>query len=206
MGTARTARAIAHVRRNFVAYLALFIALGGTSYAASQLPKNSVGTKQLKKKAVTKPKLAKSAIKALSGKRGPQGVPGPLPPSKSASVDPNPDVTLTNSDQVLMTATIKTDRKSRIFANGIGEFAGSGNPEVDCVMNITPPGGSPAPMGQRFQLEYFIGLHLPSPAAGAKVEPAGTYKVDFACKNDNTSGSQSAAFQHGEMGLNAMAP
>lgn len=33
--------------------LALFVALGGTTYAAATLPKNSVGTKQLKKNAVT---------------------------------------------------------------------------------------------------------------------------------------------------------
>lgn len=28
-----------------IAYLALFVALGGTAYAATQLPKNSVGPK-----------------------------------------------------------------------------------------------------------------------------------------------------------------
>lgn len=41
-----------------VSIIALFAALGGTSYAAFSLPKNSVGTKQLKDKAVTKAKLA----------------------------------------------------------------------------------------------------------------------------------------------------
>ena len=35
------------IRKHPVAYLALFIALGGTSYAATQLPTNSVGTDQL---------------------------------------------------------------------------------------------------------------------------------------------------------------
>ncbi len=35
------------IRRNPIAYLALFIALGGTSFAATQLPANSVGTGQL---------------------------------------------------------------------------------------------------------------------------------------------------------------
>jgi hypothetical protein len=35
------------IRKHPVAYLALFIALGGTSYAATQLPANSVGTDQL---------------------------------------------------------------------------------------------------------------------------------------------------------------
>ena len=36
-------RARSHIRANTVAYLALFVALGGTSYAAVSLPRNSVG-------------------------------------------------------------------------------------------------------------------------------------------------------------------
>ena len=38
---------------NVVATLAIFIALGGISYAATNLSKNSVGTKQIKGNAVT---------------------------------------------------------------------------------------------------------------------------------------------------------
>ena len=38
--------------------IALFIALGGTSYAATQLPANSVGTKQIQSGAVTPAKLS----------------------------------------------------------------------------------------------------------------------------------------------------
>lgn len=40
-----------------VSITALFVALGGTGYAAFSLPKNSVGTTQLKNRAVTKAKL-----------------------------------------------------------------------------------------------------------------------------------------------------
>jgi hypothetical protein len=42
---------------NVIASLALFVALGGASYAAVALPANSVGTKQLKKSAVSASKL-----------------------------------------------------------------------------------------------------------------------------------------------------
>lgn len=59
-----------------VACIALTVALGGTSYAAIRLPANSVGTKQLKKGAVTKKKIAKKTVKALTGQRGPQGPQG----------------------------------------------------------------------------------------------------------------------------------
>jgi hypothetical protein len=47
---------------NVVATLALFIALGGGAYAATALPRNSVGTKQLKKNAVVKAKIKNNAI------------------------------------------------------------------------------------------------------------------------------------------------
>ena len=47
-----------------IALIALFVALGGTSYAAITLPKNSVGTKQLKKNAVTGVKIKNKAVTA----------------------------------------------------------------------------------------------------------------------------------------------
>jgi hypothetical protein len=62
-----------------VAYLALFVALGGVSYAALKLPANSVGTKQLRKHAVTLAKISASARKSLhgaAGARGPAGAAG----------------------------------------------------------------------------------------------------------------------------------
>jgi hypothetical protein len=69
-------KAIGHIRANVVAYLALFVALGGTSYAAISIPRNSVGTPQLRNGAVTPVKLGKGiagsvrawAIVAPSGK------------------------------------------------------------------------------------------------------------------------------------------
>ena len=45
-----------------VACVALFVALGGTSYAAIVLPANSVGTKQIKKNAVTGAKIKNATL------------------------------------------------------------------------------------------------------------------------------------------------
>lgn len=59
-----------------VAVVALVVALGGTSYAAIILPANSVGTKQLKKHAVTPAKIAPKAIALFKGQKGAQGIQG----------------------------------------------------------------------------------------------------------------------------------
>ena len=90
---------------NVVATLALFIALGGASaFAASQLGKNTVGTKQLKANSVTAAKIKDQAVGsakladgavtaaqlapgvAISGPQGTQGPPGPpgVPPPVEA--------------------------------------------------------------------------------------------------------------------------
>ena len=53
-----------------VALIALIVALGGTSYAAFMLPKNSVGTKQLKNGAVTTKKLHNGAVTTGKIKNG----------------------------------------------------------------------------------------------------------------------------------------
>ena len=79
---------------NITSVMALMIALGGTSYAAIKIPKNSVGSAQIKKGAVASSDLKANAVGAASvkngsllaadfapgqlptGPRGPQGAPG----------------------------------------------------------------------------------------------------------------------------------
>jgi hypothetical protein len=53
-----------HLRGNAVAYLALFIALGGTSYAAINLPAGSVGARQIKNHSITPIKFDPTKIGA----------------------------------------------------------------------------------------------------------------------------------------------
>ena len=69
-----------------VAFAALMVALGGTSYAIAQLPANSVGTKQLRKNAVTAPKVKDRSLVARDFKRGqlPRGARGPAGPQGAA--------------------------------------------------------------------------------------------------------------------------
>jgi hypothetical protein len=67
-----------HLRRNLVAYLALFVALSSTGYAASEklLPKNSVGSAQVINGSLQKTDLSNRAVAALHGARGTRGLPG----------------------------------------------------------------------------------------------------------------------------------
>jgi hypothetical protein len=67
-----------------VALLALFVAFGGTGYAALKLPRNSVGAAQIKANAVRSTEVEQGSLRAsdfgasqLSSLRGPRGVAGP---------------------------------------------------------------------------------------------------------------------------------
>jgi hypothetical protein len=92
---------------NVTATLALFIALGGTSYAVTTLPRDSVGSKQLRTNSVGGPEIRKQAVRssdigdrsvrlrdiakstryALQGQVGPVGPPGPPGPTLAVTVD-----------------------------------------------------------------------------------------------------------------------
>jgi hypothetical protein len=70
-----------YLRRHHVALLALFVALGGTSYAAVALPRGSVGKRQLRKNAVTGAKVKDGSLRSKdfpAGElpAGPQGLAG----------------------------------------------------------------------------------------------------------------------------------
>ncbi len=66
---------------NVMSSIAVFLVVaGGTAFAASQLEKESVGTKQLKKEAVSLTKInaaAKKSLKGATGPAGPKGAEGP---------------------------------------------------------------------------------------------------------------------------------
>jgi hypothetical protein len=55
-------RALRHIRSNAVAYLALLVALGGTGYAAANLPANSVGGRQIRNGSITPVKIDRHLI------------------------------------------------------------------------------------------------------------------------------------------------
>ena len=56
---------IGHLRSHAVGYLALLVALGGTSYAAATLPRNSVGSSQIRTNAVSSPEVRNGSLRAV---------------------------------------------------------------------------------------------------------------------------------------------
>jgi hypothetical protein len=106
---------------NVVSSLALFIALGGTSYAVTQLPRNSVGSRQLKANAVSSGKIRNGAVErsdlaasALTTARGPRGASGPAGDPGAAGVAGPPGL-------VGPSETIQVKRTAGVqFAPGAG--------------------------------------------------------------------------------------
>ena len=119
-----------------IACIALGIALGGTGYATVlQVPKNSVGTAQLKSSAVTNKKLAPNAITSVkvqnrsllradfatgqlpAGQAGPTGPAGPAGSPGLSGVERVESTSATNSTPS-RTATITCPAGKRLVGGG----------------------------------------------------------------------------------------
>jgi hypothetical protein len=127
-----------HLTRNAVAYLALTVALGGTSYAATALPRNAVGSSQLRKNSVTSAKvknrslgtrdLSPEAVAALGGKVGPAGAAGAAGPrgpvgpqgQKGARGDAGPTYAGSGSGGMSAISSPDTTVADLLGANGAG--------------------------------------------------------------------------------------
>jgi hypothetical protein len=131
-----------------VAFIALLVAMGGTGYAAITLPKNSVGTKQLKKNAVRSSKvkngsLLRSDFKAgqlpagPQGQQGAQGAQGPQGPRGPAGAT---NVTVRLGPDVADTSTASCQSGERAVGGG-GVATGAAG--VIWASNPAPTSGTP---------------------------------------------------------------
>jgi hypothetical protein len=82
---------------NVMATVAVFLALGGASYAAFKVPKNSIGAKQLKNGAVTAAKIKNGAV---TGAKMAAGTLGTVPSATNATTATNA-VNATNATHAL---------------------------------------------------------------------------------------------------------
>ena len=113
-----------------VACFALIVALGGTSYAAIRLPANSVGTKQLKKGAVTGVKVKSNT---LAGKQINESKLGKVP--SAASADSATSATTAGSAPVS-----RLDYQSAAVAVPAG-FVAATRGTANCPTGLSATGG-----------------------------------------------------------------
>jgi hypothetical protein len=119
---------VKHLRKhltysNVVGTLALFLVLtGATAFAATQLAKNSVGSKQLKKNAVTAAKIKKEAVTGAKIKK--DTVTGAK--VNEASLGTVPSANLANSLSPLEAVHIVGAPGEPAFENGAHNFGSTG--------------------------------------------------------------------------------
>jgi hypothetical protein len=162
-----------HLRGNAVAYLALFVALGGSSYAATNLPKNSVGSKQIKKNAVTSSKVKNGSLLARDfkagqlpagarGLQGPQGAKGDIGPSNAYYQHGNTLTGLPAGDYVVNgelhgdnSANAAAGSVTGLQALGVGTGDSTPSPSQSPTSQATFPAGSTA------TIPFQAIIHLP---------------------------------------------
>jgi hypothetical protein len=130
---------------NVLASLALFIALGGTGWAGQMLGKSSVGTVQLKSKAVTTSKIADGAVTKT---KFAAGVIGGVTASKITKVDSPIATVPANSTGTVVNAVCPAGAKAVAGGWSSGLYA-------------TPISEGPTPDGMGWTIS-FEGFNNPS--------------------------------------------
>jgi hypothetical protein len=134
---------------NVTSVVALFVALGGASYAAVTLPANSVGSTQIKDRSITIRKVTRKAIASLQGTsglpgpQGPQGMQG-LQGPRGLKGDPGPSGNAVISDGAITTAKLANSSVTQAklgLTTRVG-YAGSNVNAYKTALATCPPGTS----------------------------------------------------------------
>jgi hypothetical protein len=199
-----------------ISLVALFVALGGTGYAATQLAKNSVGAKQLRKGAVSSAKVKNSSLllndfrtsersklrgspgaRGISGARGATGVRGLQGPqgvqgTQGVQGDPGPEGP-TGVEQVVVRST------TLVFTAASGPNGQQLSDDVQCQTGESVVGGGTDifPVSAvSDQPNVIVNSSRPADASGATVangeEPTGWF--GSARRNSNTGGHTVAIY------------
>ena len=145
---------------NVIATLALFLALGGTSYAVTALPKNSVGTPQLKKNAVTGEKVKAGSLDSsdfktgtllkgdtgaagpagatgAQGERGPQGAAAALEAEWTGNTDATPLDQAITSSLVIGSFQVATSGRMFVYATAaVDGTCSAGQPKAALYYHV----------------------------------------------------------------------
>jgi hypothetical protein len=196
---------------NVVATLALFVALGGGAYATFSLPANSVGTKQLKDRAVTPNKLSGSTVRFLT--RGSAGFSYQDNGNGGSGVSGSFEPVLTLNTGSQRSGFIELRRRSRVIANAALTWIGTvgANVHVDCFVGEAVAGSTPEFTGLTDNM-FVIGEnsltittsseYRDMPVDGAFDLDPGKYDVQVLCAN-RAAGTGSGELVRGQLTVTA---
>jgi hypothetical protein len=181
-----------------VSLIALAVALGGTGYAVTQLPRNSVGTKQIKKNAVTGAKVKAGSLEASDfkpgqlprGERGPQGATGERGAQGTAGErGPQGDIgpTFAFSDSQLLGTPVQITSGTTVISYAVA-IPRAGLLTGNVTGFVFPSGGSP---GHSAWAECRVWV-APANVAISQITPTSTVTNDLVAVN----GLMSLAFAY----------
>jgi hypothetical protein len=158
-----------------VSIIALVVAMGGTSYAAIKLPKNSVGSQQIKSNAVSSSKIKNGSLVSkdfragavpagrkgstgASGAKGDKGSTGDTGPSNAYFTEGAQPVTVPAGDYVVFgeAGVDNTANGSASLETCFAIVTGSG------ATSTTPTSSGTAPAGGKVDIPVHATAHLPN--------------------------------------------
>ena len=204
---------LAYLRRHHIGLLALFIALGGTSYAAAKLPRNSVGTTQLKAGAVTEAKLAQAirdqlnrpAVPGAPGAPGPKGDTGPAGPTSGGVGGTNTNISVSPGSAIQAPVTVTLTQPGKVLVLIMGTFSVRCTSAGDCDRTISATVGGTTVPGAFATINGDAGVNTEATISSAGVltnVPAGTPTVSLA---NQVTGPSNGSGNKGDVRIVAVA-
>jgi hypothetical protein len=177
---------------NVMSSIAVFVVLGGGAYAATTLPKNSVGSKQIKAKAVTSSKIASNSVTSAKVKDGSllatdfkagqlvAGAPGPAG-AQGAQGAPGAKGDKGDPGRSALTPLRAGESESGVF--GIGDQASAASQQFLDFRSFAIPLSAPLDSGH---VVYVTGASAPNcPGAG---QAAAGYLCVYEATSENAAG------------------
>jgi hypothetical protein len=182
-----------------ISMIALFVALGGASYAAVKIPKNSVGNTQLRKDAVTSAKVKDRSLLATDFKTGqlPRGATGATGATGAAGASGVTaangtsgsalGITLSGTPQEVMSTTVSSGPAGRMVVTGsfrmYNQTVAAGGSSCVVIIDGAPASQPTWTFGGVVQnvAEYIINNDWQVPVVASAAVTAGTHTASVVC-------------------------